>query len=89
MGIAFRYRNPNEPLSRIITSLNRAREIIKAEIAENSFSAKDMEEDNILSLLKIFEPLCLKLRNAMELKNYENKKNNVNYFCQESDKRSI
>ena len=89
MGVTFKYRNPDEPLSRMISSLDMAKEIIKAEIAENSFSAKDMEEDNILSLLKIFEPLCLKLRNAMELKNYENKKNNVNYFCQESDKRSI
>ena len=89
MGVTFKYRNPDEPLSRMISSLDMAREIIKAEIAENSFSAKDMEEDNILSLLKIFEPLCLKLRNAMELKSYEYKKNNVNYFCQESDKRSI
>ena len=75
MGVVFKYRNPDEPLSRTVSSLDMAREIIKAEIAENSFSAKDMEEDNILSLLKIFEPLCLKLRNAMELKSYEYKNN--------------
>ena len=87
MGIAFRYRNPNEPLSRIITSLNRAREIINSEIAKNSVSAKDMDED-IMTLLNIFEPLCLKLRNAMELKTYEDRKDCMNNLGQEFEKRN-
>lgn len=88
MGIAFRYRNPNEPLSRIIASLNRAREIINSEITKNSVSAKDMDEDNIMALLNIFEPLCLKLRNALELKTYEDKKNCMNNLGQEFEKRN-
>ena len=53
MGVTFKYRNPDEPLSRTVSSLDMAREIIKAEIAENSFSAKDMEEDKESADLKI------------------------------------